>query len=103
MNEVFQLKDNLQYCFKSQNVRTVHYGTESLRFLGPKIWSIIPSNFTELKSLNEFKHSIKNWKPYQCPCRLCKIYISGIGFISDEDIGINVYPLKLIFNVIIDL
>ena len=88
MNEVFQLKENLQYCsqfpFKSQNVRTVTYGTETLRFLGPKIWSIIPSNVKEINSLDEFKRLIKNWKPDQCPCRLCKRYISGLGFVSVE-------------------
>ena len=89
MNEVFQLKENLQYCskfpFKSQNVRTVTYGTETLRFLGPKIWSIIPSNFKEIKSLAEFKNSIKSWKPDQCPCRICKTYVSELGFVSVQD------------------
>ena len=63
MNEMFQLKENLQCCsqfrFKSQNVRTVTYGTETLRFLGPKIWSIIPSNVKEINSLDEFKRLIK--------------------------------------------
>ena len=40
MNEIFQLKENSNYCskfpFKSENVRRVAYGTETLSFLGPK-------------------------------------------------------------------
>ena len=30
------------YEFKLENVKTVHYGTESLPFLGPKIWELVP-------------------------------------------------------------
>ena len=28
--------------FKLENPKTVHYGTESLSFLGPKIWKLVP-------------------------------------------------------------
>ena len=30
------------YEFKIGNVKTVHYGTESLSFLGPKTWELVP-------------------------------------------------------------
>ena len=30
------------YEFKLENVKTVHYSTESLLFLGPKIWELVP-------------------------------------------------------------
>ena len=47
MNKVFPLKEALNYCsrfpFKSRNVRTVAYGTETLNFMGPKIWSLVPN------------------------------------------------------------
>ena len=33
-------------------------------------------------SLNDFKKSIKKWKPQDCQCRLCKVYINGVGFLS---------------------
>ena len=40
MNKVFPLKESLNYCtrfpFKSQNVHTVAYGTETLNYMGPK-------------------------------------------------------------------
>ena len=28
--------------FKLENLKTVHYGAESLSFLGPKIWELVP-------------------------------------------------------------
>ena len=89
MNEVFPLKETLQYCtrfpFKSQNVRTVAYGTETLNFLGPKIWSLVPKEIKEIESLIEFKRKIKFWKPEQCPCRICKTYVANLGFTNVEN------------------
>ena len=80
------MKQNVLYCskqvFQIRNVHTVHDGTETLSFLGPKIWSIIPDDFKLSKILLEFKTKIRKWKPEKCPCRLCKIYIPGVGFIE---------------------
>ena len=36
-------------------VRTVYNGTESLSFLGPKIWDIVPAELKEVKTLSAFK------------------------------------------------
>ena len=86
MNEILPLKRDLSHCSKqdfiTKNVRTVHNGTETLSYLGPKIWLLIPNEIKELKSLNKFKQKIKKWKPNKCPCRLCKVYVSGVGFIG---------------------
>ena len=86
MNEIFPIKENIGHCsrfpFKTNNIRTVYYGTETISFLGPKIWSILPNEIKESESLIEFKNKIKKWKPKECPCRLCKTYISGVGFIN---------------------
>ena len=46
------------YEFKLENVKTVHYGTESLSFLGPKIWEIAPLETRTSHSLEEFKKKI---------------------------------------------
>ena len=85
MNEIFTLKENVMYsskqAFVTHNVRTVRYGTETLTHLGPAIWLIIPDDIKESISLNEFKNKIKYWTPKDCPCRLCKVYITGVGFI----------------------
>ena len=78
IREIFQLKErdiyHSDFPFKSQNVRTVIYSTQSLRDLGPKIWSLAPENFKKLTTLIEFKRQIRRWKPKDCPCRLCKNY-----------------------------
>ena len=60
--------------------RTVYHGTESISCLGPKIWDIVPSELKEAQSFNSFKKSIRKWIPENCPCRLCKRYVDGIGF-----------------------
>ena len=58
--------------FYSPRINTVYWGSNSLSYLGPKIWNIVP---VEIK----FKIKIKEWKPENCPCKFCKPYINGIG------------------------
>ncbi len=81
----FPTKPDVKYpwenIFKTFNVRTVSWGTETLSHLGPKIWSLIPLEFKKLKYL-KFKEKIRSWKPEKCPCRLCKFYLAGVGFIN---------------------
>ena len=54
MNEVFPKNYTLNYNlgrhpeFASRAISTVHYGSESLSFLGPKIWKMLP---LDLKTL----------------------------------------------------
>ena len=67
--------------YNLNNPKTVYYGLETLRSLGPKIWDILPDNTKHTNNLNEFKRRIKNWIPTNCPCRLCKHYVTGVGFI----------------------
>ena len=61
--------------FITPQVNTVHHGTESLSYLGPKIWEILPEELKQKKSLNGFKETINLWKLNDCLCRLCKVYI----------------------------
>ena len=86
MNEVFPLnkiqKYNSKNIFETTNVRTVSCATETVSFLGPKIWNIIPNDIKQAATLQEFKHKIRKWKPINCPCRLCKTYVSGVGFVN---------------------
>ena len=63
-------------------VNTVHFGTETIRFRGPKTWEMLPCNIKESETLQEFKTKIKQWKPKDCTCRLCKTYIHNVGFID---------------------
>ena len=63
------------------NTRTVRYGLETLRSLGPKIWEMIPTEIRNISSLPLFKLKIKRWKPKNCPCRNCKIFVPHLGFL----------------------
>ena len=85
LEEVFPMKKSTKYCSKSPfetfNVRTTNYGIHSLSYMGPKIWSILPRDIKESVNLQTFKNKIKNWKPTGCPCRICKNYVQGVGYI----------------------
>ena len=72
----------LENMFKTRNIKLVRYGTETLAHLGRKIWSIIPSDIKEEQSLKLFTKTIKQWKPERCPCKLCKTYVRGLGYIN---------------------
>ena len=61
--------------------RTFYHGTECISYLGPKIWNIVPIELKNTQSLNSFKKSIRKWIPNSCPCRLCKSYVDGVGFL----------------------
>ena len=86
MRLVFPTRPNVNYpwenIFQTFNVRTVSWGTESLSHLGPKIWNIIPLELKKTQSYRKFKKSIRLWKPDKCPCRMCKTYIQGVGFVN---------------------
>ena len=67
--------------FLPHNSTTVYNGTETLSYLGPKIWELIPCDIKELPSLSSFKSKIKDWTTDECPCRLCKVFLKNIGFL----------------------
>ena len=68
--------------WESSYSRTVRYGTETIRFRGPKTWDILPEYIKISTTLPEFKSKIKKWKPLNCTCRLCKTFIPNTGFID---------------------
>ena len=41
------------------SVRFILYGSESISYLGPKIWNIVPLELKELTSVAAFKKGIK--------------------------------------------
>ena len=44
---------------KRRRVNSVWHGTESVSYLGPKIWDLVPNEIKESESLNGFKFKIK--------------------------------------------
>ncbi len=67
--------------FVIPKINSVHFGEDSLRYFGNKIWKLIPPEIKCLESLDVFKKRIKVWSREHCPCRLCRRYIPGVGFI----------------------
>ena len=61
--------------------KTTNFGLETLKYLGPKVWDLVPVDIKSASSIAIFKNKIKHWVPINCPCRLCANYIPGLGFV----------------------
>ena len=72
----------LQSDFVIPRINTVLKGSNSIRYYGPVIWNLIPSEIKYVDSLETFKREIRKWKPSNCPCRICKNYIPNVGFLE---------------------
>ena len=67
--------------FLRPNVNSVKWGDRSLRHFGPIVWnSMLPDEIKNCPGLDQFKQSIKSWKPDNCPCEICRIYVEGLGY-----------------------
>ena len=66
---------------RTKKAKSTKYGTETVTFRAPEIWGILPEEIKHSESLGIFKTRIKQWTPSDCKCRLCKTYISNVGFI----------------------
>ena len=66
MNEIFTLRHQNQHnlrnrtYFDASKVRAVNHGSESVRYLSPKIWETIPTHIKELDTIDKFQVAIKN-------------------------------------------
>ena len=69
---VFYLNTNIPYNLRSRielhcrNSKTVKYGTETISYFPPTIWSSVPNAIKSRKSLDVFKAKIRQWVP-DCP------------------------------------
>ena len=86
MRDIFQLNTNPnpRTTFLIPKVKGEFMGKLSLRYFGPLVWeTMLPEVYKDITELEKFKEDIKDWIP-NCKCRLCKTYISGLGFIETE-------------------
>ena len=74
----YNLRHNAK--FLKTLVNCVRCGTESISYIGPKIWGMVTDTNKNIESLYNFKKAIKKWKVENCPCRFCKIFVKNIGF-----------------------
>ena len=60
---------------------SVYHGSESTSFFGPKTWNILPDGIKQQTPRYSFIKSVQKWKPKDCPCELCKVYINASRFV----------------------
>ena len=86
MKDIFEVTDsNNKTDFRRPNVNSVKKGCRSLRSFGPIVWNtMLPENCKSCETLDEFKISIKAWKPYDCPCDLCNPIVPGVGRVKQS-------------------
>ena len=87
MNDIFKKRNVMEnfrksLTFETRNIKSVYYDSETISFIGPKIWELLPSNINDSEDLNIIKSNIKSWKPENCPCRFCRLYIADTEFIE---------------------
>ena len=70
---------------KKKEEETVHFGTECISSLAPKIWELLPGPLKNEICQNSFKLKIKSWVTDKCPCRLCNKYVGNMAFTSITD------------------
>ena len=86
MDDIFRLREN-RYNLRNfrllecHNVKTSIYGTETVTYKSSQLWNLVPPEIKNKDSLAHFKYGIKKWICTNCPCRLCKTYITELGFI----------------------
>ena len=84
MNKVLKLNSDSRYNlrqFSRSLVKSVYHWTESISYLGPKIWDILPNDYKTIQDFAAFKIKTKKLISEDCPCRLCKVYIDRVGFL----------------------
>ena len=86
MDNVFQLKTEDRYNliqvskFSRQIIKIVYDRIvyDNFLFLRTKIWNILSGKLRNMENLENIQREIRTWKPNNCPCRLCKVYIEGV-------------------------
>ena len=49
--------------FSLPQVKSVNYGLKALRYFGLKIWTILPSDIKNTRTLREFSKKVTSWIP----------------------------------------
>ena len=70
LSEVFKVNKTIPYDLRmrnklyASNLKTVRYSTETISFLSPKVWSLIPQNIKDsARFLLCFKKTLENGNP----------------------------------------
>ena len=75
---------------------------QTVTYLAPKIWELIPVEIKNSKSLKDFKMKVRSWIPDKFQCHLCKEYIQHRLYLNFR-ISIYFYEISIyvynIFNI----
>ena len=80
LREIFVPKISLYYLLRNKPFERRQVA-ESLSFLRPKIWDLVPLELKQLESLEVLKLKLKKWILFECPCRLRQTYVQQVGFV----------------------
>ena len=86
MKDIFAERD-VQYNLRSRNhlqlpnVKTAKYGIENIQYIGHHLWASLPEAIKDSGTLANFKKKMKVWKGSTCICRLCRVFINGLGYL----------------------
>ncbi len=86
MKEIFTERENM-YNLRNNNefeiprVRTVNFGSETIRYRGPQLWLSLSTETKNAGSIREFKSKIKYWNCDECLCKICRPFIKNLGFL----------------------
>ena len=80
VSENFEKRDNAYNLgnpsgFVLPKIHRVFHGMESISYLGPQIWNMVPMK-------HAFKRKTKKGNPKNYPGRLCKPYVHNVGFVN---------------------
>ena len=57
------------------------YGIATIKFVDQKLWQTLPREIKESQSLEIFKRNIKTIRTSDSSCKLCKNFITNLGFL----------------------
>ena len=75
MKKIFELKERSSSLlsqgnfFVRGNIKTTHYCIQSIKYLAPNIWYLIPDQIKPCGSLTKSENFFRSLSPSDCPCR----------------------------------
>ena len=82
---------NLQQ-FQSERKRTLFYGSETISYRAPQLWTILKEEFKQRNAISFFEIDLRQWICSECPCRLCKVFVPNLEFIWGITPKLGVVP-----------
>ena len=68
MDNIFKVNQTVPYdlrkrgVLQNRNISSIRYGTETISYIAPKIWSLVPETIKNCDILKSFKQKIRKWK-----------------------------------------